>query len=160
MMTIAEALQLIEGNSKRGHSIMVGRVMKELARQLDADETLWELVGILHDLDYDETINDRSKHGVIGASRLEGRLPSDGLNAIKRHDYRTGLIPDTELDRSQVFADAFSVIFEEGNLNAGITMEEFQEVVSTVSEDRPWLKKIIEGYSFRVDVLHLLMKLL
>jgi len=32
----------------------------------------WSLVGLLRDLDYDETKSARNKHGVVAAKRLEG----------------------------------------------------------------------------------------
>lgn len=162
MITKAEALLLIEGNSKSEHSIMVGRVMKELARLLCSDEELWELVGILHDLDYDETSKNRSKHGILAASHLEAMLPNEGINAIKRHDHRTGLIPNTKLDHSLIFADAVSIIIEDGPLGADFTEIALLKEFDRVSECKPWLKDIIEGFPFRenVDILDILKSVL
>jgi predicted hydrolase (HD superfamily) len=126
--------------------------MKVLADQLDANQELWELVGILHDLDYDETGENRSKHGVIAAERLEGDLPTDGLNAIMRHDHRTGYAPVTKLDHSLIFADALSIIIQDGHLEASITMDAFQKEIDRVSASKPWLKKIIEEYPLRAEI--------
>ena len=162
MITKAKALSIIEGSSKQGHSIMVGKITKALANQLGTNEELWELVGILHDLDYAETSNDWSKHGVISATRLEGKLPSEGLNAIMRHDYRTGLTLNTKLDHSLIFADALSIIIEDGCLGADVTEDVLLKEIDRISESKPWLKDIIDGFPFReeVDLLDILNSVL
>ena len=162
MIMKTEALELIKGSLKHEHSIQVSKVMKILARNLGCDENLWELVGILHDLDYDETSKDRSKHGIVAASRLEGMLPAEGIEAIMRHDYLTGLTPNTKLDHSLIFADALSIIIEDGHLGADVTEDALLNEIDRVSENKPWLKGIIEGFPFReeVDILEILNSVL
>jgi len=162
MITKTEALELIIGSSKHDHSIQVSKVMKILAKKLRCDENLWEFVGILHDLDFDETSNDRSKHGVLTASRLEGMLPAEGIEAIIRHDYRTGHNPVTKLEHSLIFADALTIISEDCNIEAGITSNALQKEIDWVSKSKPWLKDIIEGYPFSedVDILDILKSVL
>ena len=152
MITTTEALTLIDGNSKHHHSIMVGKIMRELASRFDADEGLWELVGILHDLDYDETKEDRSKHGLLAATCLEGMLPIDGLNAIKRHDHRSGYKPVTSLDMSLVFADALSVLIEDGHLTTMVSEDEVRSKLCVAFDNKPWLRNLIEDYSQKLEV--------
>ena len=98
MITLEEAKRLIAHSSKLNHSLFVSSLMGRLAGFLDSDLDTWMLVGLLHDLDYDETVCDRSKHGVIAANRLSGMLPEEALLAIQRHDHRTGMLPETDLD--------------------------------------------------------------
>lgn len=162
MITKTEALELIKGSSKHGHSIQVSKVMKILARNLGCDEELWELVGILHDLDFDETRKDRSKHGIVAASRLEGMLPANAIEALMRHDHRTGLIPNTKLDHSLIFADAMSIIIEDGPVGEEVSEDAQLKEVDRVLECKPWLKGIIEGFPFReeVDILEILNSVL
>ena len=41
--------------------------MAEVARELKEDTHLWKIVGLLHDLDYDEVKGDMQRHGVVAA---------------------------------------------------------------------------------------------
>jgi putative nucleotidyltransferase with HDIG domain len=60
--------------------------MRRLARHYGEDEELWGLAGLLHDLDYDQTVNDFSRHGLMTAEILE-ELGVDPriIAAIKAH---------------------------------------------------------------------------
>jgi putative nucleotidyltransferase with HDIG domain len=55
MISENEALQLIKNSSKYNHAIMVSQIMEELARIVGENAEEWKIVGLLHDLDYDET---------------------------------------------------------------------------------------------------------
>lgn len=55
-------LQYVTQPNLRHHSLATEAVMAGLARRLDADETLWRLTGLLHDLDVELTQNDMSRH--------------------------------------------------------------------------------------------------
>ena len=70
-----EALELIRSKVKNRnlvkHMIATEACMCSLARQFNEDEDFWGLTGLLHDVDYDQTANDFSKHGVLGAEMLE-----------------------------------------------------------------------------------------
>ena len=87
--------------------------MKGLAERLGENRAKWELVGLLHDLDYDFVKGDMSKHGIIAARTLEGRLSEEGLYAIKSHDQRAGFTPRSLLDRSLIAADAIAIFIED-----------------------------------------------
>ena len=61
-------------------------VMKILARHFNEEEEIWGLAGLLHDLDYDQTVNDFPKHGLISAEILEKKsIPDEVIYAIKSH---------------------------------------------------------------------------
>ncbi len=47
------------------HMIAVGAAMRALAERFGEDPNLWELAGILHDIDYDQTADDFQKHGLV-----------------------------------------------------------------------------------------------
>lgn len=91
----------------------------------------WELAGLLHDLDYDATVDDREHHGVKAADALSGLLDETVLYAIKSHDHRTGYQPSSLLDHSLRFADAVSMLITEPG---------------DVIKGKPWIKEIIEEY--------------
>jgi len=88
-MTREEALQLMQSRltniNLRKHVLAVEAVMKFLARELKQDEEKWGLVGILHDLDYEETKDHPEKHAIITAEWIEGKVSQDIIDGIKSH---------------------------------------------------------------------------
>ena len=143
MISLEEAEQLIAHSSKYNHSHLVSRLMGCIAASMDVDIDTWMLVGLLHDLDFDETSHDRSKHGVMASNRLKGILPVDGLDAIMRHDHRTGILPQTDLDYGLILCDAVSVVLEDGNLMRPVSLEEFNEMLTQVDVEKPWIRDLI-----------------
>jgi len=80
----------------RKHCYAVAAVMKSLADHFSEDEKLWEVIGILHDADYEETKSNPEKHTVLMAEWLKekGESNSDLLSAILSHNYaHTGQNP-------------------------------------------------------------------
>jgi len=53
------------------HCLACEAVLGALAERLDGDVATWRLAGLLHDVDYDQTVNSPETHGVIGAKALE-----------------------------------------------------------------------------------------
>ena len=89
-MTREEALKLVNekvsNKNLRKHMLATEAVMRHLARKLGEDEDLWALTGLLHDLDYDQTVNDFPRHGLITAEMLaEADVPEEAIYAIKSH---------------------------------------------------------------------------
>jgi putative nucleotidyltransferase with HDIG domain len=142
MISLSEAEQLVS-SSKYAHSMLVASLMRSVAEQLGADVDTWMLVGLLHDIDYDETINEPSMHGVAAAKRLSGLLPDHALDAIRRHDHRTGLVPETDLGFSLVLCDAVSIVLEETGLKRSVCLNEFQASLGALSEKKPWLVELV-----------------
>jgi len=87
------------------HMIAVSAIMKELAKRLQMNAEKWELVGLLHDLDYYKTLDDKSKHGLVAAGMLKGKLPEECLQAIRAHDHRTGVKPQSVMDKALIASD-------------------------------------------------------
>lgn len=89
-MIRAEALQIVESAVENKnlvkHMLAVEACMRELARRFKQDEDSWGQAGLLHDLDYDQTKEDFSRHGLITASILEKRgVSCEIIDAIKAH---------------------------------------------------------------------------
>jgi predicted hydrolase (HD superfamily) len=61
MLTKQKALSLIKNSSKYKHSLIVAEVMMVLAGFFDCRKEEWELVGLLHDFDYD-LVEDVNQH--------------------------------------------------------------------------------------------------
>lgn len=85
-----QALGLLKQFLKREnlikHSLATEACMRNLARRLHQDEKSWALAGLLHDLDYEETKNDFSRHGLVAAQKLEKEgVAKEILDAIEAH---------------------------------------------------------------------------
>lgn len=70
------------------HCVATEIIMRALAERLalsadDADR--WAIAGLLHDLDYAETAEDASRHGLVTASELEGQIDDEMIHAILAH---------------------------------------------------------------------------
>ena len=61
--------------------------MQALAEKLGESVELWGVVGLLHDLDFEETAGRPAEHGLKTAAILaETDLPPDAITAIKAHN--------------------------------------------------------------------------
>jgi len=113
MLRRNEGLTLLKKNAKnenfRKNSFAVEDILREIACNLQIDEELWALTGLLHDLDYEYTKENPEKHATLSAEILEELLPIEAINAIKSHNYKhTMQIPQTHLDKALIAADAVS----------------------------------------------------
>ncbi|MBU0520250.1 HD domain-containing protein [bacterium] len=89
-MDRAAALQLVRKHVTNKnlikHMIAVEGVMRRLAKHFGEDEDIWGLTGLLHDLDYAETVEDFDRHGFRTVEILsEYDILPEALHAIKAH---------------------------------------------------------------------------
>jgi putative nucleotidyltransferase with HDIG domain len=139
LMSKREAIELARNSSKFLHSLIVSAIMGKLAERLGEARLEWELAGLLHDLDIDQVRNDMSKHGVVAAEKLEGRLPEHCLYAIRSHDFRTGIKPTSELDKALIAVDSVAVIVERiGKQPEELDVDILKAELERVSVERPW----------------------
>ena len=95
------------------HSRFVGYLMCRLGERIDADEAeIWEITGLLHDLDFFVVDGDWHIHGRTTVAWLEGRLPIPALLAIAAHDHRSGILSDAPLSQALRLSDAVAVLDE------------------------------------------------
>lgn len=90
----------IEQDNLKKHCLATEAVMRHLARRLGFDEETWGLSGLLHDLDYNTTKDDMTRHGLITAAILtdQGMSP-EIIGAIKAHNAEgLGLVRQTPID--------------------------------------------------------------
>ena len=74
------------------HSLAVEACMREFAEKFGEDVERWGLAGLLHDLDYDFTVDDPDNHTLKTEEMLtEYNLGEDILNAIKAHNDKAPL---------------------------------------------------------------------
>lgn len=103
MITRKIALELLHANMQslnlRKHCYAVGAVMKALAKHLSPkgrsasdlkkDEDKWEIVGILHDGDYEKTKDTPEKHTLLMIDWLKemGENDPEIISAIYSHNF-------------------------------------------------------------------------
>jgi len=90
-MNRGEAIELVKKHVKKKnlvkHMIATGACMRVLAEKLGEDPDRWELAGILHDIDYEETWERPELHGIKSVEMLKemGFNDEEILNAILAH---------------------------------------------------------------------------
>lgn len=68
------------------HMLAVEAVMRAVAGRFGEDEDLFGLVGLLHDLDYERTIDTPERHGLIAAEELAGLgYPEAVVAGVRAH---------------------------------------------------------------------------
>jgi len=113
MINRERALQLLHQHIKTQniikHLLASEALMKVLARKLNQDEEQWGLVGLLHDLDWDYTKTEPTKHAVMSAEMLKNEDLTDEMrSAIKIHNYVLGLEPQTPLEKALYSCEAMT----------------------------------------------------
>jgi len=69
------------------HSLATEVVMRALAKRLGHDPDRWGMMGLLHDLDYDETKEDPARHTLRTEEILRERgVEEEIIDAIKAHN--------------------------------------------------------------------------
>ena len=113
MLTKQQALALLQEHiitkNLRKHMYAVAAIMDHLADSLDENREVWELTGLLHDIDFEETKDNPTSHALRSAEILKGYLPEDALHAIRAHNHtHSGIAPTTKIDCALIAADAMS----------------------------------------------------
>jgi putative nucleotidyltransferase with HDIG domain len=97
--TREEALELLRKHnndeSHIKHALAVEGTMRHFARKLGGDEDLWGVVGILHDIDWEKTMSEPSRHCNLAPELLrEAGIGEDIIHAVQSHGY--GICSDVE----------------------------------------------------------------
>ena len=112
MPTLDDARALLhewtESDSLRRHAEAVSASMGGMARRAGADESLWRIAGLLHDLDY-ERHPTPEEHPFVGVRELE-RLgyPEEVRTAILGHATYSGVPRESELAKALFAVDELS----------------------------------------------------
>lgn len=107
-MTREEAYQLAKprfaNKNLFKHVLAVEAVMRQLAEHFGEDVEKWGLVGLLHDLDYEETKETPDRHTLVTEELLQDYdVSEDVVNAIKAHNRLAPL--DSRMDKAVYAAD-------------------------------------------------------
>jgi uncharacterized protein len=109
-MTKPEALQLIRQHVKNEnlvkHMIAAGAIMRALAKKFGEDEDKWELAGLLHDIDWEETQETIELHSIKSKEYLtEEGIDPEVVQAIYVHNHVHGIEPQTLLEKALYSAE-------------------------------------------------------
>ena len=110
MINREKALELLKQHLKDQytykHSLALEAIMKKLAKKFNENEAKWGIAGLMHDIDWDYTKEDLSKHSLLGTEILEKEgFDKDILYAIKSHNQRHGIPSINLMDKCLLAAD-------------------------------------------------------
>ncbi len=70
------------------HSHATAGIMRKVAEHLGEDAATWEIIGLLHDIDYDLVGGDMDRHGVEGYRiLLDNGVPEEIAEIVRRHNH-------------------------------------------------------------------------
>ncbi|MCK4545933.1 MAG: HDIG domain-containing protein [Candidatus Eisenbacteria sp.] len=157
MMSRNDALRLIDehvqNRNLRKHMLATEAVMGALAERLGEDRTAWAMAGLLHDLDYDETVKDPKRHGTRTVEMLaEYDLPEEVTQSILAH---CGQRPCTSMmDRAIYASDPVTGLIvaatlmhpsrELKQLDPGFILKRFKEKRFAAGADRDQIRSCEE----------------
>ncbi len=102
-------LEWVQSESLRRHMLAVEAALRAYATYYDADEELWGITGLLHDLDYERFAD--MEDIVNGHPRTELRLfrernyPPELIHAVEAHATFLGVPRETQLDKALLACD-------------------------------------------------------
>ena len=141
----------VGASPRAAHTRFVGLLLQQLAVELGADAGLWRIVGLVHDLDYFAVDGDWSRHGVLTAGWLQGRLPDEALAAIAAHDHRTRVESATPIAECLRLADGLAVLDEDAGRDRTLAALAGGSIADIVGHRR-FLIEIIAGNAARRGV--------
>lgn len=142
-MTREQALLLVEQHLHNPnlvkHCLAVEACMRDFAGHFHQDSESWALAGLLHDLDYEYTVETPETHTEKTAEMLAGQgLAGEIIHAIKAHNLRVE--PASPMDFSLLAIDPAS-----GFIIACALMHPEKKLAAL---DLPFLKKRFKEKSF------------
>jgi putative nucleotidyltransferase with HDIG domain len=70
------------------HSHATARIMRKVAEHLGEDADTWEIIGLLHDIDYDLVAGDMDRHGLEGYRILiDNGVSEEIADIVRRHNH-------------------------------------------------------------------------
>ncbi|MBS1272375.1 MAG: hypothetical protein MAGBODY4_01519 [Candidatus Marinimicrobia bacterium] len=107
--TREDALELLyeytQSEGLRKHALGVEGAMRWYARKFEANEEKWGIVGLLHDMDYEQH-PDKDEHPYVGVKILKEKgYPDDVTRAILSHADYTGVERKTLMEKTLYAVD-------------------------------------------------------
>ena len=149
-----EALKLLKENLKHRnlikHSLAVEACMRALAQEMGEDPDRWGLAGLLHDIDYELTMDRPEEHGLKAMEILKDKIKDEEiLHAIRAHAYKEE--PKTKMAWALYSADPLTGLIVAAALmhptkrlegvDLGFLKRRFKEKRFAAGADREQIKK-------------------
>ena len=99
----------VESDSLRKHLLGVEAAMRAYARRLGADEELWAVTGLVHDLDYERYPDLDTGHPRHALAELRERdYPQEVVDAVAGHAEFLGVPRESEMAKALFAVDELS----------------------------------------------------
>ena len=166
MLNKNDALKILHENIQNKnlhkHHYAVAAAMKGLAIELGGDPEVWEIVGLLHDADYEKTKDKMELHTILLAEILEKEdVGEEVIRAIQSHAYEyTGKKPQTKMEFALLSCDDLTglivaVALVHPEKLAGVTvksvMKKFGSKSFAAGADREKIKRCEENLNIPLD---------
>ena len=149
------------------HMLATEAAMRNMAKRLGEDDEKWAIVGLVHDIDYEQTKNDMDRHSLIGAEILQKMdLPEDTVYAVKVHNPVHNLPRRSKMDKALYAVDpltglivACALVKPEKKLSkidTGFVMKKFREKGFAAGANREQIRTCEElGFSLEefIDIV-------
>lgn len=83
----------VQNQNLRRHCLAVGATMQALAQKLDGDPEMWEILGIIHDSDWEETKDTPEKHTLLTMERIADEKL---IRALRSHNTKLTHLDELE----------------------------------------------------------------
>ncbi|MCW3015628.1 MAG: hypothetical protein JWO02_2720 [Solirubrobacterales bacterium] len=99
----------VQSDSLRRHCLAVEASMRAMAASRGADEELWGITGLLHDMDYERFPDLETGHPRIAMAELEKLgYPPELIRGIASHADYLGVPRDSEMEKALYAVDELS----------------------------------------------------
>ncbi len=149
------------------HNLAAGALMKALAKYYRKDEEagLWELAGLVHDLDWEMTQNEPEKHTEPAAEILrKENFPPEVIEAVYRHNFHANHpAPETLMEKTLYYTEEVTGLIvaaalvlpskKISDLTVESVMKRFKEKSFARGVDRGLLLEMEEKLGLKVEEL-------
>ncbi len=150
----------VQSESLRRHMYAVEAAMRAYARHYNADEELWGLTGLLHDLDYERfaDMDDPENGHPRAALKLfrQANYPAELIHAVEAHATFLGVPAESQLDKALLACDELTGLIQ---ASAYVRPDRNLRSVELSSVKKKWKDKAFTAAINRPENMHFIEQL-